>query len=150
MSEQLLTILKLVVLAFLYLFFFRVLWAVYAELRPAPAGPAPEPPRQPQRPQAAAGHARQLVIVEPRAEKGIAYDLADELTIGRAAGCQITVDDTYVSQLHARLFAREGAYMVEDLGSTNGTFLNGQRVETAMVVRPGDRVKVGGAELELR
>jgi pSer/pThr/pTyr-binding forkhead associated (FHA) protein len=69
--------------------------------------------------------------------------------MGRAAGCSITVDDTYASQLHARLFQRDGALHVEDLGSTNGTYVNGRKVEAPMPVKPGDRVKVGATVFEV-
>lgn len=73
-----------------------------------------------------------------------------ELTIGRAAGCEITLDDTYISQLHARLFDSESGLVVEDLGSTNGTYLNRQRVTAPVVVGPGDRIQVGSIVMELQ
>ena len=75
--------------------------------------------------------------------------LADELTIGRAAGCQIPLDDSYASQLHARLFRRNSELLVEDLGSTNGTFLNRKKVDSAVPIRKGDRLQVGKTVLEL-
>ena len=81
--------------------------------------------------------------------KGRSYPLGDEITVGRAAGCQVTLDDTYVSQLHARVFARDGQLFVEDLGSTNGTYLNRQKVAGPMVMQPGDRLQVGNTVLEL-
>jgi len=151
MDEQLLTILKLCLLALLYLFFFRVLRAVWAEIR-GPKVVAAAAPRQ------AAKAARkverkaapvQLAVVEPPELRGRTYPLADELTVGRAAGCQVTLDDTYASQIHARLFARQGQLFVEDLGSTNGTFLNRQKVQGPQVMRRGDRLQVGNTVLEL-
>ncbi len=90
------------------------------------------------------------MVVEPAAQRGRSYPLGNEASIGRAAGCQITVDDTYVSQIHARVFARDGKWMVEDLGSTNGTWMNRQKVAGPMVMAPGDRVQVGNTVLELR
>jgi pSer/pThr/pTyr-binding forkhead associated (FHA) protein len=69
--------------------------------------------------------------------------------VGRAAGCQITLDDTFVSQLHARVFHREGQYLVEDLGSTNGTYLNRQKVTGPMVIRAGDELQIGNTIMEL-
>jgi pSer/pThr/pTyr-binding forkhead associated (FHA) protein len=89
-----------------------------------------------------------LVVVEPKERKGRTYDLRDEQTVGRAAGCQITLDDTYVSQLHARVFSKDGAWYVEDLGSTNGTYLNSKRVSGALAVKRGDQVKIGATVLE--
>ena len=88
-------------------------------------------------------------IVEPAKQRGRTYDLADELTIGRAAGCQIPLEDSYASQLHARVFRRNGDLLVEDLGSTNGTFLNRKKVDSAVPIRKGDRLQVGKTVLEL-
>src|SRR5690606_6558891 len=138
----LLAVLRLCLLALLYLFFLRVLRAVWTEIRPprpaavaaapvatAPAGrgrsrrePAPRTP--------------QLRIPAPPHAPGRTFDLADELTIGRAAGCHITLDDNFVSQLHARVFQREGQVLVEDLGSTNGTYLNRHKVTGPVMMRP--------------
>ncbi|MEZ5181176.1 MAG: FHA domain-containing protein [Acidimicrobiales bacterium] len=155
MDEQLLTILKLCLLALLYLFFFRVLRAVWAEIRapkPVLATAAPASPRQ------AARQARkierqaapvQLAIVAPPELRGRTFPLGDEVTVGRAAGCGVTLDDTYASQLHARVFSREGQLFVEDLGSTNGTYLNRQKVQGPQAMRRGDRLQVGNTVLEL-
>ena len=73
-----------------------------------------------------------------------------ELTIGRAAGCQISLDDTFMSQLHARVSPSDGGIVVEDLGSTNGTYINQQRVTAEVQANAGDRVQLGGIVLELR
>jgi len=172
-SEQLLTILKFCLLALIYLFFFRVLRAVWAELTPPKAAPAtpdrartraprptavpkPAKPRKaPRRTVAGASsdpHAPlvgRLVVVDPPESRGIAYGLADEISVGRAPGCQVTIDDTFVSQVHARVFCREGNYLVEDLGSTNGTYLNTKKVSGAMIMQRGDRLQVGNTVLEL-
>jgi pSer/pThr/pTyr-binding forkhead associated (FHA) protein len=159
MDEQLLTILKLCLLALLYLFFFRVLRAVWAEVR----GPqlAHAGARQVARAPAAAPSGRQvrraerqavpvqLAVVEPAALRGRRFPLAGELTVGRAAGCQVTLDDTFASQIHARVFARDGQLFVEDLGSTNGTYLNRRKVQGPQVMRRGDRLQVGNTILEL-
>ena len=72
------------------------------------------------------------------------------MTLGRAAGCQITLDDTYASQIHARVFTRDGQWLVEDLGSTNGTWLNRHKVSGPMVLQRGDRLQIGNTVLELR
>jgi len=155
-SDQLLFVLKLCLLALLYLFFFRVVRAVWAELRtPSPAvaaGPAPaRPKRRERKAQAKAAKARpQLVMVEPADQAGRSYLLDNEASIGRAAGCQITLDDTYASQIHARVFLRDNQWLVEDLGSTNGTWLNRQKVSGPMVLQRGDRLQIGNTVMELR
>jgi pSer/pThr/pTyr-binding forkhead associated (FHA) protein len=89
------------------------------------------------------------VVVEPKEDKGRAYDLGDELTVGRAAGCQVTLEDSYVSQLHARVFTRDGILYVEDLGSTNGTYLNNAKVSAAVAMKRGDRLKIGSTVMEV-
>jgi hypothetical protein len=165
MSEQLLTILKLCLLALLYLFFFRVLRAVWAELRaPAPAAagpaarsaPAPAAPSSPPAEAIAAKRARtapsELVVVEPPTAAGRSYAIRDELTVGRAGGCAVSLpDDTYVSTLHARVFrGPDGDVQVEDLGSTNGTYVNRTKVGKAVALQRGDRLQVGNTTLEAR
>lgn len=164
MSEQLLTILKLCLLALLYLFFFRVVRAVWAELRApapaaAPAGAGAARPAAVQVPAAAAparrrsarGLPTELVAAEPAERRGSTYPIGGELTIGRAGGCAIALpEDTYVSNLHARVFAADGQVLVEDLGSTNGTYLNRTKVSAAVPLRKGDRIQVGNTVLEAR
>jgi hypothetical protein len=149
--ESLLAILKICALALVYLFFLRVIRAVWAEVAPARTGtaPAPRSPRSRGPKRRAPKTGRSLVIVEPRDHKGERFPLADELTLGRAAGCTVTLDDTYASQLHARVFQRDGATHVEDLGSTNGTYLNGRKVDTAQLVQRGDRIKIGATVFEV-
>ena len=151
MPESLLTILKFCFLALLYLFFVRVVRAVWTEVTAPPpaavaAPPAPKTRRERGAPKRSVAHLR---IVEPAEQRGRTYDVADELTIGRAAGCQVPLDDSYASQLHARLFRRNSELLVEDLGSTNGTFLNRKKVDAAVPIRKGDRLQVGKTVLEL-
>lgn len=157
MSEQLLTILKLCLLALLYLFFFRVLRAVWVEINPPKAleragGGDPVPV------EGAGGAPRrrgrkvptQLTVVEPVGQRGRTWPLAAEMTVGRAAGCQVSIpDDTFASQIHARIHGRDGQTWVEDLGSTNGTYVNRARVTNATPVRRGDLVQIGNTVMEL-
>jgi pSer/pThr/pTyr-binding forkhead associated (FHA) protein len=70
--------------------------------------------------------------------------------VGRAPECELRLDDTFVSQQHARLFGKGDAWYVEDLGSTNGTYVNEQRLITPAMIQPGDRVRIGTTVLELR
>ena len=148
MSEAVLTVLKFCFLVLLYLFLARVVRVVVLELRnPAPAAtsaapPAPSEPRRKER-RAAAGALR-LRLLEPAGRKGEIWAVPDEVTVGRGGGCGIVLaDDTYVSTLHARLFQQNGEVFVEDLGSTNGTFVNGQPVTAATRIKRGDQVQFG-------
>lgn len=157
-SDQLLLVLKLCLLALLYLFFFRVVRAVWTEVRPAPPTPAgmpvgaapPVPVKKRRREERTGPRTRELVVVEPVEAAGRAFALIGEMSIGRAAGCQITLDDTYASQIHARVFSRDNQWQVEDLGSTNGTWLNRHKVAGAMVIKPGDVLQIGNTVMELR
>jgi pSer/pThr/pTyr-binding forkhead associated (FHA) protein len=132
----------------------RAVKAVYLELRPerarraAPrkqaAPPAHPPSRRPKK------APNRLTVIDGGALKGKTFPLADELVIGRADKCNLVLDDTYVSQVHARIFARNGTYVVEDLGSTNGTYLNRERITAPAELRRGDQVKIGKTVMELR
>ena len=88
-------------------------------------------------------------VLEPAELAGLEYPMASEMTLGRAPGCTIVVDDTYVSQVHCRVFADGDQYRVEDLGSTNGTTLNGAEVAGPEAITLGDRLQVGNVVLEL-
>ncbi len=177
MSEPLLNVMKIMLLAGLYLFFVRVLWSVYNELRdprtrvqrraePVPpvhaqAGPknatsrrgamAAPPARAHQSAAAPAAVGLligQLMVLEPPEHAGLTWALGNEITIGRAATCGLHIDDTYVSSVHARIFNRNGVFVIEDLDSRNGTVLNGSQLTTATELRPGDRIQFGTTLLE--
>lgn len=156
MSEQLIDLLKLGLLALLYLFFLRVIWAVWTELRApavesvgADATAARRRREKPARPaRGAKAEPSALRVVEP-AEIAGTHALITEMTMGRAPGCTIVVDDTYVSQLHARVYKGEDGWYVEDIGSTNGTFLNGAQLTGSRRVRRGDRIQLGNAVVEV-
>lgn len=164
-------LLEYVFLALLYLFFVRVVRAVWVELReprlvPAqptgaeptstvPAarrGPAAQPGSETaSKSQRKRGLPTRLAIVSDGPEKGSVFSLGDELTVGRAAGCAVALpDDTFVSQLHARVYFKGEGYWVEDLGSTNGTLVNGRLLSGSQPLRKGDRVQVGRTVLELQ
>jgi pSer/pThr/pTyr-binding forkhead associated (FHA) protein len=89
-------------------------------------------------------------VIDGTALKGKTFELKDEMVIGRADRCHVVLDDTYVSQMHARIFPRDGNYMVEDLGSTNGTYLNRRRVTAPTQVHRGDQIKIGKTVMEMR
>ncbi len=160
-TDLALDILKLILLGLLYLFFARVLWAVWQEVRTdrrvvashavnerseTRAAPVPKPRKAPK---GKRGRVGRLVILEPKARRGTSFALNGEITIGRDPGCTVIVDgDTFVSQRHAKVFVVDGQSMVEDLGSTNGSFHNGNRLHGSRLLHPGDRVQVGYTVLE--
>jgi FHA domain len=71
-----------------------------------------------------------------------------ELVLGRSSRCDVVVSDLTVSRRHARLFFRDGKWLLQDLASTNGTLVNGRRVGRCEL-RPGDRLLVGEARLRV-
>jgi FHA domain len=145
MSEQVLTVLKFCVLALLYLFLARVVWVVGREMR---GSPAPARVAAPAAPARAARKGWRVVVVEPDSERGRDQWIEGEATIGRGGGCTISLPaDTFVSQVHARVVERDGQLFVEDLGSTNGTFLNGKQVARTARLRKGDQVQIGSTVL---
>jgi hypothetical protein len=152
MSEAVLTVLKFCFLALLYLFLYRVVRLTLRELRaPAlsavPAG-APAPPRRERRPERQAGW--RLRVIEPAARRGETHTIDREVTVGRGGGCALVLsDDTYVSQLHARLFQQNGEGYVEDLGSTNGTYVNGKQITGVTRLKRGDHVQFGQTVAEV-
>jgi pSer/pThr/pTyr-binding forkhead associated (FHA) protein len=152
--EQLLNLLKLFLLVLLYLFFLRVLRAVWTEVNmPAVPETAPAATKQKGRsrrpPRPGRSNHPQLKVVEPSGLRGRSYALDSEITLGRGAGCQVPIDDRYASEVHARVFQRDGNWFVEDLGSTNGTYLNRRRVAGPMVIKRRDKLQIGNTVLEL-
>jgi hypothetical protein len=148
--DSLLQILKVLLLAIVGLFFLRVLRAVWVETKWPP--PETKPPQAPPSGSRTNRTQWQLKVVDPPPAKGTrsrSYDLGDEMTVGRAAGCGVALDDSTVSQLHARIFRQDGRLWIEDLGSTNGTFVNRRKISAPIALRRGDKVQVGVTVLEV-
>jgi len=149
MSDAALTLLRLGLLAFMYAFFAWVLWSAVSQLRkPATVAAAAPAAAAPVARKSKSGPTGQLAIVEPTELAGSIMTIGDELTIGRAAKCTLTLDDSFISQLHARIVWRDRTFVVEDAGSTNGTYLNQEKLVGPVVLRPGDRVQIGSTVLE--
>ena len=157
MSHGLLEILRYFLLALIWLFVMYAIRAVFSEGRrfrmqrrqlAAADGTAlgvEDPP----------GHDRRsglcLRVLEPEARRDQVFELGREVTIGRGVDCVVALDgDSYASSLHARVFPRNGEVWIEDLGSTNGTYVNERRLAAPARLRRGDRVRVGGTVLEVR
>ncbi|HUZ44442.1 MAG TPA: FHA domain-containing protein [Acidimicrobiales bacterium] len=148
MSEPILTVLKFFLLALIWLFFLRVLRAQWVDLRSRDTGPA-VPPAPVSRPAPQPGRYGVRVVEGPD-HPGASFPVEREITIGRAAGADIALpNDSFTSSRHARLWVDAGRLWVEDLGSTNGTQVNGQPISSATGLKPGDRVKVGRTALEV-
>jgi hypothetical protein len=114
----------------------------------APKQPKPPKPTRPPKPKR--GAPRELVVTAGTGEGSRVELGAEPVTIGRAAENTLVIDDDYVSGRHARFFPHEGAWVVEDLGSTNGTYLAKTRLTAPMVVPVGTPVRIGRTVVELR
>lgn len=154
MTDALLNALKLILLALIYLFFGRVLWAVWSEVRTPvmPAARVGGGTASRSRAKKSAGKGVPLfVVIEPKQHRGATYTLSSALAIGRLEDNDIVIDDdSFISSHHARIEIRPEGTWVVDLGSTNGCYVNGQRVADERSVRKGDRIQVGSTVLEMR
>jgi pSer/pThr/pTyr-binding forkhead associated (FHA) protein len=151
--ETTLLVLKLAFLVLLYLFIWRIVRSAARDLRlpqesmilapqqAAAAGLIAQP--------AARELGRLVVIASPTFQDGEVFTLdSHTLTIGRAANNDVSMpDDEYASGRHARFEPRRDGIWVEDIGSTNGTFVNGIRLTRERKLTPGDVVRVGETDL---
>ena len=152
MAPFVLTVLKILFLALLYFFVYRALHAAWVGLRGGAARPPPPKSRAHPAPsrKPSAKSPRSLVVMGERGSKLKTMSLDGTMQIGRADACQVKLPDTYVSSFHARIYRQDGGWFVEDLGSTNGTYLNQRRLTSPAELRAGDRLKIGKTTLELR
>jgi pSer/pThr/pTyr-binding forkhead associated (FHA) protein len=119
-----------------------------AQQRPAPRTTQPKAKARPPRP---SRQAPQQLLVTAGALAGTSLGLSDQqITIGRAGDATLVLSDDYASTRHARLFPQDGQWLVEDLGSTNGTYLDRQKVTQPTPVPVGVPIRIGKTVLELR
>lgn len=153
MSPFVLSVLKYSLLALLYFFIYRAVKSVAVEISAGRRASKPTEPKRAaakQKPPRAAKPPTSVIVHAPDGGKAGTFRLSGPTEIGRGEDCRIRVDDTYVSQMHARLYGKDGTWFVEDLGSTNGTYLNDRRLSNPAEVHAGDVVRVGKTLLELR
>ncbi|MHB1539631.1 MAG: FHA domain-containing protein [Solirubrobacteraceae bacterium] len=92
-------------------------------------------------------HAPRLVVERaPSHDPGMIYDLDGDALLGRGDRAEIRLEDPFASSAHARIFEQGGILAVEDLGSTNGTYLNEELLESPRPLHPGDRLRIGDSE----
>jgi len=146
-------------LAVLWLFVIAAIGVVRTDLLGGPSATtrrgkarqaqAPRPGR-PARPPRGRGSPR-VLLVTAGALKGTSLDLSQQqITLGRANDATLVLNDDYASSRHARIFPQDGQWIVEDLGSTNGTYLDRQKVTRPMPVPLGVPIRIGKTVLELR
>ncbi len=161
MSQLSLTIIRVAFLAALWLFVIAAIGVVRTDLLGGPAsatrrGRARQaqnlrPPRQTRPPQRAGRGSPRILVVTAGALKGTSLDLTQQqITLGRANDATLVLNDDYASSRHARIFPQDGQWIVEDLGSTNGTYLDRQKVTRPTPVPLGVPIRIGKTVLELR
>jgi pSer/pThr/pTyr-binding forkhead associated (FHA) protein len=146
--HSLLEVLKYFLLVLLWLFFIYAIRMVWVEIRRS----KPEAAQVPEAPPVAADRSvpLKLRVVDPPQRRGRMFELGQEVTLGRSPGCAVYLeDDTFTSSVHARVYRRNGELWLEDLRSTNGTFLNDTKVSEPTRIQRGDRIKVGSTILEV-
>ncbi|QZN85694.1 FHA domain-containing protein [Cellulomonas sp. C5510] len=169
MSELTVTLLRLGYLVLLWAFVLSAIGVLRRDLygtrivnrrrpgRPAPAAPGATPaapaaaaPPAPERGRGRRAGPTRLVVTEGPL-RGTTLPLGTSaVLIGRAPSCTLVLDDDYSSSRHARVFPEGDQWLVEDMGSTNGTFLDDQRVADAVPFRPGAQLRIGQSVLELQ
>jgi pSer/pThr/pTyr-binding forkhead associated (FHA) protein len=169
MNALTLTLIRLAFLAVLWLFVIAAVGVVRTDLfgtatgssrrqarnrkqrAPRPRPPQPTNPARPPKPGRSPRSAPQQLLVTAGALAGTSLGLADQqITIGRANDATLVLNDDYASTRHARLFPQDGQWIVEDLGSTNGTYLDRQKVTQPTPVPVGVPIRIGKTVLELR
>jgi pSer/pThr/pTyr-binding forkhead associated (FHA) protein len=147
-SEPIAVALKFGFLAVLYLFLFWVSRSALRELRRT-TQPAPEatgyhaigPGGR-----AAATDAELVAVRGGALDPNERFDLFGGLTIGRSSEADVRIEDRYASAVHARVYSRGASYYVEDMNSTNGTFLNGAMLDGEAELSDLDEIKIGDTE----
>ena len=158
MSELTLTLLRIAFLGLLWLFVLLAIMVLRRDLKqPADARPvsrrAPRAPRAPTPAKVARSSkvkGTKLVVVEGQLAGTVVPLDSAQVTIGRAPDSTIVIDDDYASSRHARIYPSEGNWVVEDLGSTNGTWIDRTRITTPTVLPVGVPLRIGRSTLQLQ
>jgi len=157
MNALTLTLIRLAFLAVLWLFVIAAVGVVRTDMFGQALSSRQQRRQQkaqrarPQRPPRAGRGAPQRLLVTGGSLTGTSIGLTDQqITIGRAGDATLVLSDDYASSRHARLFPQNGQWIVEDLGSTNGTYLDRQKVTQPTPVPAGVPIRIGKTVLELR
>ncbi|MGF1617820.1 MAG: FHA domain-containing protein [Acidimicrobiia bacterium] len=136
MPDVILTLLRIIFLGLVYLFVWQVARAIGSHL-----GISLKRERR---------EGRRLLMVRSETQQGLEVEVTDATVLGRSAEADVLLDDPYASEFHMRLLAQENGLVLHDLGSTNGTYVNGRRVTAPTTLRRGDSVQVGKTVMEVK
>jgi hypothetical protein len=137
-------LLRLLFIFLLYFFVYQVVRVITRELREVAVRDA--------QPRHAANVNGGLLVTDPgesNARRGDVYDLEPVTVIGRHPRATIVIDSSFMSSQHAQLAWQQDRWWVTDMKSTNGTYVNGDRIRVATGIRPGDTVELGGVRFQL-
>ena len=136
MPDVILALLRIIFLGLVYLFVWQVARAIGSHL-----GISVRRKRK---------EGKRIVMVKSDTQQGKELEIQDVSVLGRSADADVLLDDPYASEFHMRLVAQENGLVLHDLGSTNGTYVNGRRVTAPATLRRGDNIQVGKTVMEVR
>ena len=137
MPALLLTLLKFIFVAFVYLFVWQVARAVGLHVGTNETARRRKP-------------SSQVVIVKSETQSGMDIAVRDAVVLGRSSEADIVLEDPYASEFHMRLVRQDDGIVLHDLGSTNGTYVNGRRVGPPVALSKGDAIQIGKTIMEVR
>ena len=136
MPDVILALLRIIFLGLVYLFVWQVARAIGSHL-----GISVRRKRR---------EGRKILFVKSETEKGLEIEVKDVIVLGRSEEADLVLGDPYASDFHMRLVAQESGMVLHDLGSTNGTYVNGRRVTAPTELRRGDTIQLGKTVMEVR
>lgn len=136
MPDVILALLRIIFLGLVYLFVWQVARAIGSHL-----GISVRRKRR---------EGRKVLFVKSETQKGLEVEVNDVIVLGRSEEADLVLADPYASDFHMRLVAQETGMVLHDLGSTNGTYVNGRRVTAPTELRRGDTIQLGKTVMEVR
>jgi pSer/pThr/pTyr-binding forkhead associated (FHA) protein len=136
MPDVILAVLRIIFLGLVYLFVWQVARAIGSHLGISVRRKRKEGSR--------------VLFVRSESQQGQEFEVGDVVVMGRSDETDVVLDDPYASEFHLRLVSQENGMMLHDLGSTNGTYVNGRRVSAPTELKRGDTIQVGKTVMEIR
>lgn len=136
MPDVILALLRIIFLGLVYLFVWQVARAIGSHLGISVRRKRKEGTR--------------VLFVRSESQQGQEFEVGDVVVLGRSEETDVVLDDPYASEFHLRLVSQENGMMLHDLGSTNGTYVNGRRVSAPTELKRGDTIQVGKTVMEVR
>lgn len=136
MPDLILAVLRIIFLGLIYLFVWQIARAIGSHLGISVRRPRKEGTR--------------VLFVKSETAAGKELEVTNVTVLGRSAESDVVLDDPYASEFHMRLVAQDNGITLHDLGSTNGTYVNGRRVTAPTQLRRGDTIQVGKTVMEVR